>query len=127
MRKNPVGWFEIYVEDIERATKFYEGVFEVTLTQMQMPEQFSGMEMWSFPEDYSAYGAPGAIVKMPNVSPGTGGTLVYMSCEDCAYESSRVAEHGGKVLHEKFSIGDFGFVSMIEDTEGNTIGLHSQR
>jgi hypothetical protein len=27
---NPVGWFEIYVQDIERAKAFYQGLFAVS-------------------------------------------------------------------------------------------------
>lgn len=40
-------------------------------------------------------------------------------------EAGRAAEHGGKVVKEKFSIGQYGFIAFVEDTEGNVIGLHS--
>jgi predicted enzyme related to lactoylglutathione lyase len=33
--KNPVGWFELYVRDIERARVFYEKVLSVSLTQLK--------------------------------------------------------------------------------------------
>jgi predicted enzyme related to lactoylglutathione lyase len=56
---------------------------------------------------------------------GSGGTIIYFSCADCAVEAGRAAQHGGKVVKEKFSIGDYGFISFVEDTEGNMIGLHS--
>jgi predicted enzyme related to lactoylglutathione lyase len=52
--------------------------------------------------------------------------LVYFSCEDCAIEGSRVESAGGKVVREKMSIGQYGFVVLATDTEGNMIGLHSQ-
>ncbi|MCA1763853.1 MAG: hypothetical protein LC664_12800 [Flavobacteriales bacterium] len=64
--------------------------------------------------------------KHPVIS-GAGGTLVYFACEDCATETSRVANAGGKVLQEKFKIGDHGFCSIVMDTEGNTVGLHSMK
>lgn len=130
--QNVVGWFELYVSDMERAKKFYETVFAVSLEKMPMPEGMEGdMEMWAFPADMEAgnYGAPGALVRMegvPGFGPGPGGTVVYFSSQDCAVEAGRVADAGGKVLQEKFDIGDYGFTAMIEDTEGNTIGIHSQ-
>jgi predicted enzyme related to lactoylglutathione lyase len=32
---------------------------------------------------------------------------------------------GGSVKQTKMSIGPFGFISILVDTEGNAIGLHS--
>jgi predicted enzyme related to lactoylglutathione lyase len=61
------------------------------------------------------------------MKPGTGGTLVYFACEDCANEASRVVDAGGQVLQQKFQIGEHGFCSIVMDTEGNTIGLHSMK
>jgi len=45
MANNPVGWFEIYVQDMARAKKFYEAVFQLILERLNNPE----LEMWSFP------------------------------------------------------------------------------
>lgn len=53
--------------------------------------------------------------------------IVYFNCEDCAVEESRVAAAGGRVFKPKFSIGQYGFVALVHDTEGNLIGLHSLR
>ena len=72
-------------------------------------------------------GAGGALIKMDGVSSGSGGTLVYFSCVDCADEAARVAKAGGKLEREKFSIGHYGFIALAVDTEGNMIGLHSQK
>lgn len=123
MDRNAVAWFEIYVADMARAVSFYEAVFEVALESLDAPVE--GIEMMAFPMGEDRPGATGALVKMEGVSPGVGGTLVYFSCEDCAVEASRAAEHGGEIQHEKFSIGPYGFIAVVGDTEGNTIGLHS--
>jgi hypothetical protein len=64
---------------------------------------------------------------MEGVVSGGNSTLVYFSCEDCAVEAARVAESGGRVEKEKFSIGEYGFIALAFDTEGNMIGLHSIR
>lgn len=128
MTNNPVGWFEIYVQDMERAKKFYESVFQVKLEQLNAPDTgMPGMEMWSFPGNMEKYGAPGALVKMPGFPSGGNSTLVYFHCEDCAIETARVVPSGGRVQKEKFSIGQYGFISLVFDTEGNMIGLHSMQ
>ena len=136
MNNNPVGWFEIYVQDMERAKAFYERVLGVRLEKLAMPpapETQEGhaagaeaMEMWTFPMQQEAYGAPGALVRMAGVPSGGSGVLVYFMCADCAVEAARVADAGGKVVKPKFAIGDYGHIALISDTEGNMIGLHSR-
>ena len=59
--------------------------------------------------------------------PSGNGTIVYFTCEDCAVEEKRVVPNGGKVMKSKFSIGQYGFISLVTDTEGNMIGLHSTK
>jgi predicted enzyme related to lactoylglutathione lyase len=126
MKSNPVGWFEIYVQDMPRAKAFYEAVFQGELTPLTNPdpEGFADMEMWAFPMDQEGSGAAGALVRMGGC-PSGGSTLVYFSCEDCAVEAARAAAHGGSVFKPKMSIGEYGFIAMVTDTEGNMIGLHS--
>ena len=122
MAVNPVIWFELYVNDMARARAFYEAVFEVTLE----PMSDAGMEYYAFPMQNDQVGAGGALAKMEGMAPGGGGTLIYFHCDDCAVEDSRVAAAGGTVLKTKRSIGAYGFMSVVLDTEGNSIGLHSQ-
>lgn len=125
---NPICWFEIYVDDIERAKKFYEDVFETTLNKLDSPATMNNApEMWAFPSDMEQHGATGAIAKMEGVAAGDNSTLVYFSCEDCAVEAGRVEASGGKLMQPKFSIGEYGWIAIASDTEGNTIGLHSMK
>ncbi len=124
MKMNPVGWFEIYVEDLARATKFYETVLGVELSKLESPN--AEIEMMAFPMDMEAIGATGALCKMGDVSPGGNSTMVYFNCQDCATEASRVEAAGGKLCQPKFSIGQYGFIAIASDTEGNMIGLYSQ-
>lgn len=122
---NPVIWFEIYVSDLKRATAFYEAVLKRTLEPLPTPSP--GPRMMSFPMDQNALGAAGALVQMEGVSPGGGGTLVYFASEDCAVEASRVEAAGGKLFKPKESIGQYGFIALAHDTEGNLIGFHSMK
>jgi predicted enzyme related to lactoylglutathione lyase len=121
---NAVGWFEIYVQDMSRAKKFYETVFQVTLTELPTP--MPGMQMLAFPMHDEAPGSSGSLVKMEGMQTGGLGTLVYFICADCAVEESRVVGAGGSVERPKFSIAPYGFITLVKDTEGNLIGLHSQ-
>ena len=123
MINNPVVWFEIYVEEMVRAKTFYESVFQVKLERLDNPD----IEMWSFPMVMDQTGAPGALVRMDGVSPGGNSTMVYFYCQDCAVEAARAKAYGGQVHREKSSIGEYGFIALVTDTEGNMIGLHSRQ
>lgn len=126
MASNPVNWFEIYVQDIDRAKKFYESVFQTKLTKLDSPAK--EMEYWTFPPMIMDQpGTSGAIVKMKGVPSGGMGTLVYFACDDCAVEAERLVKFGGKIKDQKMSIGSYGFIALGFDTEGNLIGLHSMK
>lgn len=125
--KNPFTWVEIYVDDMSRAQKFYETVLEIQMSALPMPEGMGEMQMVSFPWAEDKRNISGALVKMQGMKPGTGGTLVYFACDDCSLEESRIEKAGGKVLQCKMSIGEYGFCSIVMDTEGNSIGLHSMK
>jgi predicted enzyme related to lactoylglutathione lyase len=121
MKANPVGWFEIYVQDLRRARKFYESVFQVKLKKLNNPN----IELWGFPSELDRWGAGGALIKMEGYPSGGNSTIVYFSCEDCSIQEKRVVKFGGSIEKKKFSIGEYGFISFVVDTEGNMIGLHS--
>ena len=128
--RNPVGWFEIYVSDLARAKTFYETVFDIEMQSIPNPDGMEeGFEMLMFPSDMenAAPGCGGTLCRMEGFAPGAGGTLIYFSCEDCGVEASRVADAGGQVLKDKFSIAPYGHIAIINDTEGNMIGLHSMK
>jgi predicted enzyme related to lactoylglutathione lyase len=118
---NPVGWFEIYVQDMARAKAFYQTVFSVELTRLENPD----LEMWAFAMQPDGYGASGALVRMPGFASGDNSVLVYFSCADCAVQAARAASAGGRIHKEKMSIGQYGHIALIVDSEGNMIGLHS--
>jgi predicted enzyme related to lactoylglutathione lyase len=123
MTPNPVRWFEIYVQDMNRAKKFYESVFEVKLERLNNPD----LEMWSFPMLMNGPGSAGALVRMQGVPSGGNSTLVYFGSDDCAVEEARVVKSGGRIHKNKMSIGQHGFISLVYDTEGNMFGLHSMQ
>lgn len=126
MKQNAVGWFDIYVNEMDRAVTFYQAVFKQTLENIGDPTD-NKVIMKSFPTDMTAYGAGGALIKRDGCGPVTGGTIVYFSTQDCSAEESRVLSAGGSVINPKMSIGEFGWVSVCMDTEGNLFGLSSMK
>ncbi len=121
---NPVGWFEIYVDDMNRAKSFYEKVLQLPLDDMEDPTK-GNIEMASFPMYMDKPNASGALVRMDGFKAGGNSTLVYFNSTDCAIEELRVNEAGGEVINPKSSIGEFGFISLCKDSEGNMFGIHS--
>lgn len=124
-KTNAIGWFDIYVNELKRAVTFYETILNQKLEKINDPT--GETQMMVFSANMSSYGAAGALVKSKFARPGTGGTMVYFSVEDCSKQESLIVDAGGKVLRSKFSIGEFGWVCICEDTEGNIFGLNSMR
>ncbi|GAB5531562.1 MAG: VOC family protein [Roseivirga sp.] len=120
---NPVCWFDINVANLERAKKFYETVFNITL--VDLPIEWGKQS--TFPFENDGTNATGALVEKENYIASDNNTVVYFSSEDCTTEEANVEKAGGKILQGKMPIGEFGFVSILKDTEGNTIGLHSRK
>jgi uncharacterized protein len=129
MRPNPITWCEIYVQDMDRAKGFYEAVFQVKMEKLDSPGSSSDSssnteEMWAFPMSMNKMGASGALVKVDGVASGGSGTIPYFHCDEVAIESERVVNAGGQIHQAKMSIGQYGFMALVLDTEGNMIGLH---
>ena len=123
--KNVVTWFEISVDNMDRAKKFYETVIGKELHKMPVPEEM-GMTMYAFPWTDDGEGAAGALVKSEQGKPSGTGTVVYFYSEDCS-ELDRVEAAGGKVLMAKVPVEGFGFFGFFSDTEGNTVGFFSKK
>jgi len=120
--RNPVGWFEIYVQDMERAKAFYGAVFGLPLTQLQSP-----IELWAFPGHPNGMGAAGALARIEGFRSADNSVLVYFSCDDCSVQAARALEAGGQIHKPRMSIGQYGYIALVVDTEGNMIGLHSMQ
>lgn len=121
--KNKLTWFEINVTDLERAKTFYQTVLGSKFTFVDMPEA----PMYMFNADQESGEVGGALVKTNDNAPSNSGTVIYFGSQDVAIEATKVEPAGGKLLFPKTSIGDFGFIAHFIDTEGNRIGLHSEK
>ncbi len=123
--RNPVVWFEIYIDDLKRAQKFYETVFEIKLEKIPLPKTEHSMEMLAFPNDMNSDGTTGTLMKIDGVKAGGNNVLLYFRSDDCSVEEKRIEKAGGKVFRSKISVGKFGYVTLAYDTEGNMFGIIS--
>lgn len=120
-----ISWFEIGTTDLDRATKFYEAIFQVRLA----PLDLDNIKMRMFPIDDMMTGVGGALVdsKGFHKPSATDGPLIYLNGNpDVQLVLDRVEAAGGKVMVPKTEISaEYGFMAVIIDSEGNRIGLHS--
>ena len=123
--KNAISWFEIPATNLERAAKFYETIFGVSLIVMDLPN----IRMRMFPLDDMMTQVGGAVVDSGGLQQpsATDGPLIYLNGNpDVQNILDKVETAGGKILVPKTEISpEYGFMAVIIDTEGNRIGLHS--
>lgn len=121
MKGNPINWFEIPANDLDRAKSFYESVLDVELTELGMDH----WKMYQFPMLGDSYGASGTLVKAEGYKPSHEGALIYFSVGDIEATLQKVIANGGKILLPKMSINEYGFIAHFEDSEGNRVALHT--
>jgi len=123
--KNAISWFEIPTTDLERATKFYETIFETSL----IPLDVQNLRMRMFPIENPTTGIGGALVynKEFYKPSSTEGPLVYLNGNpDVQNILDRIEAAGGKILVPKTLISpEYGHMAVFIDSEGNRVALHS--
>lgn len=122
---NTLNWFEIPVNDFDRARQFYS-----KLLDYEMHDTLAGANRRGFlPCDQQGGGIGGAIVYGPDYIPSQRGCLVYLNAgDDLNILLARVEEAGGHVMQDKTLVSEeleLGYYAIIRDTEGNRIALHS--
>lgn len=122
---NSLNWFEIPAVDIKRAKKFYQDIFKIKMDEMEM----MGMQMAFFPWKDGSGKANGGLCKSKMHKPSkTGGAVVYLNANpDLSTVLKRVEKAGGQVTMPKTAIGGNGFMAFFIDSEGNRMGLHSNK
>lgn len=120
-----IDWFEIPVTDMSRARTFYEGIFQMEMQPMTLA---NGLEMCLFPVEEGRPG--GALACHPKAYfPSHQGALLYLDANpDLSAVLDRVEAAGGKLLVPKTMISEeLGYMALMEDGEGNRVGLRSQK
>jgi hypothetical protein len=124
-KENTINWFEISVQNLNRAKTFYESIFDIKMnTSNEM-----GMEMAFFPMEMGNGKISGCLCQSQSHKPSADGVKLYLNANpDLSVVLSKVAEYGGKVIMPKTKITDeLGYMAFLVDTEGNSIALHSQK
>ena len=119
-----ITWFEIPVNNMDRACKFYSEI----LSCGEIPRnETNGFTMAFLP--HQGEGVTGALIKADDRVPGESGPLVYLNAgEDLDGVLTKVAAAGGKIVLGKTQVReDIGFVATIKDSEGNRIAFHSKK
>lgn len=115
-------WFEIPATDLDRAQQFYQAIFPQAIRRMAC--DVAG-DVIVFDAEEGA--VKGAIVKAgDHHKPGAASVVYLNGGADLAVPLSRIEAAGGKVLQGKTALpAPWGFMAHFEDSEGNTVGLHS--
>ena len=123
--KNAISWFELPAADLDRAQKFYETLFDISM----IPLDFPNLQMRMFPLEDMQNGIGGAICKAKGFykASATDGPLVYLNSNpDVQIILDKVEAAGGKIIVPKTEISpEYGYMGVFIDTEGNRVGLHS--
>ena len=119
--KNLVAFFEIPVENFERAATFYETVLGVQLSAVYDCET---EKMAFFPE---GNGLPGAISWEKDFRPSKDGVLIHFQVENMETTIAAIERNGGKIIRSKTKIEaeGRGYFALFLDSEGNRLGLYS--
>jgi len=120
---NALNWFEIPAGDIDRATTFYENIFGIKMSRMDM----MGNKMSMFPTDMMTGRIGGALVQSAMHFPSKEGAVIYLNGNpDVQQVLDRIPGAGGHIVMPKTKIGDdIGYMAFFHDSEGNHVGLHS--
>ena len=69
----------------------------------------------------------GCLCVFEDTKPSTQGPLIYLNVEGRLEQAeAAVVPNKGKVLEPKHQIGPHGFRTIILDSEGNRVALHSR-
>ncbi|TFE01570.1 VOC family protein [Jeotgalibacillus salarius] len=118
--------FEIHVEDMERAKKFYGEVFGWTYQDWS---EFAGMPYFgAVTGDDSEPGVNGALMQRQGPAPEptqpVNGFSCTMGVADFDTTEQKILDNGGTVALAKHALPGMAWQGYYKDTEGNIFGVH---
>jgi len=119
-------FFEIPVDNADRARKFYSSAFgwkmneipQMHYTQIGTVEA-DRMGVRGTPKEPGAIN--GGMVERQQGLVET--PVIYIKVQSIDEAAATIEKNGGKVMKPKSPVGNFGYAAYFKDTEGNTIGL----
>lgn len=126
-KTNALNWFEIPVNDMKRAKKFYEDILEISMQEHEMNN--INMAFFPFDPEMQSGKVSGALTYSANgdIKPGSDGPVIYLNANpEIQKVVDRIEKAGGKVIMPKTQINkDVGYMAFFMDTEGNRLALHA--
>lgn len=118
--KDLIALLEIPATDFYRSVQFYETLFGIKLTVCGDSEE---EKMAFFPDKRIA------ISHAPDFPPSKNGVLVSLCVADMDTALATINANGGVTLRPKTKIEaeGMGYFALFADSEGNSLGLYSDR
>lgn len=118
--------FEIHVDDMERAKKFYGEVFGWTFQDWS---DYAGMPYFgAVTGDEKDPGINGALMQRQGPPPAKDQALNGFACtmgvEDYDSVEAKIINNGGQVALPKHALPGMAWQGYYMDTEGNIFGVH---
>lgn len=118
--------FEIHVDDMERAKKFYGEVFGWKFEDWT---EYAGMPYFGAVTGDEKYpGINGALMQRQSPPPGETQSLNGYACTmgvgDYDLTEKKILENGGKVALPKYALPGMAWQGYYNDPEGNIFGIH---
>lgn len=114
MAHGDITHIDIPVSDFARATSFYNSLFGWDIAEIP---GFEGYPMWQAPNKISGGGL--APRSADFASPRS-----YVEVDSIDDSLAQATQLGGKVLMEKTEISPTSWWAVVEDTEGNALGIY---
>ncbi|WP_109472043.1 VOC family protein [Ornithinimicrobium cavernae] len=105
---------DIPVGDMERAKGFYSGLFGWQIAEVP---GFEGYPMWQAPNQISGGG-------LAPRDEGFTQPRSYVEVDSIEETLAKAQEQGGKVVMDKSPISETSWWAILEDPDGNHIGLY---
>jgi predicted enzyme related to lactoylglutathione lyase len=116
---DPMVYFEMPADDVERAKRFYENVFEWKIDYIPRIDYHSVQT-----KDVKGDGIDGGLQKRKAAGQPIMNYVRVGSIEECA---KKIIENGGTMVLERQVVPGFGAYSIFRDTEGNLVGMHERQ
>ena len=108
--------FELYVDDLDAAAKFYAKVFDWKIEQAGEGTDY--LLITTDPED--EFALTGGITRRLEEFDSTVNTIDVPSVDRYA---KRIAAAGGRILAPKIAIQKVGYVQYFQDVDGNSFAI----
>jgi predicted enzyme related to lactoylglutathione lyase len=121
-KRDRISWFEIPVTDLEKSAALYGKTLGIELKH----EVLFGVPHAILMAEGDA--VTGTLISDPKRVLRKGvGTVVYLyTAEGVAPALARAVQAGAKVVQPTTAIAPFGEMALIEDFDGNVVGLHAR-